>query len=175
MTKAANLAALGTSSGTSVLVSGTSVATTSGTSIDFTSIPSWVKRITVLFNGVSTSSTSLVQVQIGSGSVATTGYLSYCAYISPSSSTSNSSTGFLINAGGPAGGSTFNGALVIYLTNTSYLWTSSYAGATLASGTNFANVGGGNKTLSGVIDRVRITTLNGTDTFTAGTINILYE
>ena len=51
------------------LVSGTAVASTSGTSIDFTGIPSWVKRITVMFNGVSTSGTSFKQIQIGSGSV----------------------------------------------------------------------------------------------------------
>lgn len=57
------------------LVRGTAVATTSGTSIDFTSIPSWVKRITVVFTSVSTSGTSPVQIQIGdSGGVETTGY-----------------------------------------------------------------------------------------------------
>ena len=33
----------------------TAVASTSGTSIDFTGLPSWVKRITVMFVGVSTS------------------------------------------------------------------------------------------------------------------------
>jgi len=35
--------------------------------------------------------------------------------------------------------------------------------------------GGGGITLSGTLDRVRITTVNGTDTFDAGTINIMYE
>ena len=59
------------------ITSGTAVASTSGTSIDFTSIPSWVKRITVMFNGVSTNGTSQVQIQLGAGSVTTTGYLSY--------------------------------------------------------------------------------------------------
>ena len=44
---------------------GTAVASTSGTSVDFTSIPSWVKRITVMFNGVSTSGTSNPLVQLG--------------------------------------------------------------------------------------------------------------
>jgi hypothetical protein len=52
----------------SALVAGTAVATTSGTSIDFTSIPSWVKRITVMFNAVSTNSTSLPQIQLGTSS-----------------------------------------------------------------------------------------------------------
>jgi len=58
------------------LVSGTSQASTSGTSIDFTGIPSWVKRITVMFNGVSTNGTSNKQIQLGdSGGFETTGYL----------------------------------------------------------------------------------------------------
>jgi hypothetical protein len=37
------------------------------------------------------------------------------------------------------------------------------------------NFSAGSKTLSGTLDRVRITTVNGTDTFDAGSINILYE
>ena len=63
----------------SVITSGTSQASTSGTSIDFTSIPSWVKRITLMFNGVSTNGTSNYQIQIGSGSVTTSGYTSQVA------------------------------------------------------------------------------------------------
>ena len=55
------------------LQTGTAVASTSGTSNDFTSIPSWVKRITVMFNGVSTNGTSPVQLQIGAGSVTAQG------------------------------------------------------------------------------------------------------
>jgi len=56
------------------LQTGTAV-TASGTSIDFTGIPSWVKRITVMFDGVSVSGTSRVMVQLGdSGGVETTGY-----------------------------------------------------------------------------------------------------
>jgi hypothetical protein len=33
----------------------------------------------------------------------------------------------------------------------------------------------GTKSLSATLDRIRITTVNGTDTFDAGSINILYE
>jgi hypothetical protein len=57
------------------ITSGTAVASTSGTSIDFTSIPSWVKRITVMLNGVSTSGTSIPLIQLGdSGGIENTGY-----------------------------------------------------------------------------------------------------
>lgn len=57
------------------LTQGTSQASTSGTAIDFTGIPSWVKRITVMFSGVSTNGTSVPQIQVGAGSVTTSGYL----------------------------------------------------------------------------------------------------
>ena len=60
-----------------VVNSKTAVATTSGTAIDFTGIPAGVKRITVMFNGVSTNGTSNYLLQLGSGSVQTTGYSSY--------------------------------------------------------------------------------------------------
>ncbi len=33
----------------------------------------------------------------------------------------------------------------------------------------------GGKTLSAILDRIRLTTVNGTDTFDAGQINIMYE
>ena len=65
--------------GSSILTSGTAQASTSGTAIDFTGIPSWAKRITVMFNGVSTNGTSNPQIQLGSGSPTTSGYTGYNA------------------------------------------------------------------------------------------------
>ena len=66
----------GTPTGVGVLTSGTAVASTSGTSIDFTGLPSWVKRITVIFNGVSLSGSSNLLIQLGTGSTTytTSGY-----------------------------------------------------------------------------------------------------
>ena len=87
------------SDATGVITSGTAQATTSGTAIDFTGIPSWVKRITVIINRVSTNGSSIPQIQIGAG----------------------------------------------------------------------------HKALAGTLDRIRLTTVNGTDTFDAGAVNILYE
>ena len=64
-----------------VLTLGTAVASTSGTSIDFTSIPSTVKRITIMFDGVSTNGTSRGMIQIGTSSgVATSGYSGGAGY-----------------------------------------------------------------------------------------------
>jgi hypothetical protein len=33
----------------------------------------------------------------------------------------------------------------------------------------------GHVSLSGALDRIRLTTVNGTDTFDAGSVNIIYE
>ena len=158
-----------------VLTSGTAVASTSGTSIDFTSIPSWVKRITVMFQGVSTSGTSPIQIQIGSGSVANTGYDS--GAWSANTNNSSSTTG-LLQMQAAIASSVFSGTTTLVLANASTnLWVASgVLGQSTTPGSNGAgNVSGGNKALAGALDRVRITTVNGTDTFDAGSINILYE
>jgi len=160
---------------TGVLTADTAKASTSGTSIDFTSIPSWVKRITVMFNSVSTNGTSDLLIQLGdSGGIENTGYGSSCAYTGTAISGSTSTIGFLtthqINAA-----STIAGTSVLCLVSGN-TWVSNGTfifGA--ASPTNFVGISSGIKTLSGTLDRVRITTVNGTDTFDAGSINILYE
>jgi len=155
----------------SALVSGTSVASTSGTSIDFTGLPSWVKRVTVMFNGVSLSGTSHPLIQVGAGSVTSSGYVSTGNTFTQSSTTGglSSTAGFVIAVG--AAVSAFSGHMI--LTNISgNIWVSSHSG--LNSTTNVC-CGGGNISIGGTLDRVRITTVNGTDTFDAGSINILYE
>ena len=160
---------------TDKIVSGTAQNSTSGTSIDFTGIPSWAKRVTVMFNGVSTSGTSNLQIQIGSGSVATTGYDS--ASYTANSVNVGATTGFLVTALNFAAG-TYSGATGLFLQNSSTnSWVASGTlGQTNVPATNGSlSTCGGNKALSGTLDRVRITTVNGTDTFDAGSINILYE
>ena len=159
-----------TTMASSVITSGTAQASTSGTSIDFTGIPSWVKRVTVMFNGVSTNGTSIVQVQLGySGGVEVTGYVS--SAFTSNTNNSTSTTGFLLGGGS---GTTYTrcGNAEICLMG-SNLWCFSYSGGVAVAGGG--EVGGGNKTTTGTLDRVRITTVNGTDTFDAGSINILYE
>jgi hypothetical protein len=154
------------------LQTGTAVASTSGTSIDFTSIPNWVKRITVLFNGVSTNGSSLWGVRIGSGSFDTSGYSgSVGATRSGSSANLNYSTSFaLIDSNGA--GLILYGSVTLTLIN-SNTWV--FAGTTARTDTSGSYFYGGVKALSGVLDRVQVMTVNGTDTFDAGTINIIYE
>jgi hypothetical protein len=158
-------------SSTAKIVLGTAVASTSGTSIDFTGIPSWAKRITVMFNGVSTNGTSGLQIQIGSGSFVASGYASQS---SAGTTTSGAVTsGFSIIAFAVAA-NTYSGAVTINLVGSN-----TWCGSSILSTTNTSTtvyLGAGNSpALSGALDRVRITTVNGTDTFDAGTINIMYE
>ena len=153
--------------GASAITSSTSQASTSGTAITFTGIPSWVKRITVLFNGVSTSSTSLVQVQIGAGSVTTSGYSS-----NAQSSGANQSltSGFVVDT---SGGAAFVRGGALRITNiTGNTWV---ADGTVGVIGTFTASCVGYIALGGTLDRVVVTTVNGTDTFDAGSINILYE
>lgn len=158
----------------SALVSGTAVASTSGTSIDFTGIPSWVKRITVMLKGVSTSSTSPPQIQIGSGSVTTSGYLGSSTITTNITVSALFTTGFGIgvNTSNWASVVVVHGAIVLTL-QTGNNWVC--AGSVGRSDTASTYSTNGSCVLSGTLDRVRITTVNGTDTFTAGSINILYE
>lgn len=148
--------------------------TANGTSVDFTGIPSWAKKITVMFNGVSTNGTSVVRVQIGSGSIQTTGYHGDATVIIGGSAASATlSSGFDTSyAGGESAGSTRLGMMEIMLFNNyDYIAKSSIG----QSQSPVIGLMGGGVTLSGALDRVRITTVNGTDTFDAGTINILVE
>ena len=152
------------------MVLATSQASTSGTSIDFTGLPSWVKRITVMFAEVSTNGTSNIQIQLG-----TTGGFVTTSYLGSSWTTNthnvNNSTGFLIVAVNAAA-YIHNGSATISLAG-SDLWVSQ---STVSRSDNVGtSLGSGSRALSGTLTQLRITTVNGTDTFDAGSINIMYE
>lgn len=149
----------------------TAKASTSGTSIDFTSIPSWVKRITVMFSGVSTNGASAPIVQLGTASsFETSNYFGSAGF---GGTSVNLSSGFLIT-------STTGDALAAYGSmeiNLLDLATNTYSCSSTVgvTGNEIVYSCGGGKALSGTLTRVRITTVNGTDTFDAGLINIMYE
>ena len=147
---------------------GTAQASTSGTAITFTGIPSGVKRITAMFNGVSTNGSSLVQVQIGSGSYTSSGYNSG-AYTNTTKTVATS--GFLIDASGNA--LYLRSGLITICAMSSNIWVVAGSWSDQAN-SNISYFSGG-VTISGTLDRLQVTTVNGTDTFDAGSINILYE
>ena len=153
------------------LTQGTTQATTSGTSIDFTGIPSWVKRVTVMFNGVSTNGSSVLLIQLGSGSVATTGYVSTAISSSTGGNAIATSTAGMVVSGNNTGTYAQVGSVII--TNvSSNSWVAFGYGLQATTQTTGMS---GSVTLSVALDRVRLTNVNGTDTFDAGSINILYE
>jgi hypothetical protein len=157
---------------TQKIVQETAVTLTTQASVTFTSIPSWVKKITVMLSNVSTSGSSNVIIQIGSGSVTTSGYLASASVATNLVSSVNSTAGLLVTAA-IASTSVLSGNITLCLLG-SNTWTSSGTTAlTTSTGTTFC--GGVTPALGGALDRVRITTVGGTDTFDAGSVNILYE
>jgi hypothetical protein len=159
------------------LVSATAQASTSGTSIDFTSIPSWVKRVTVMFNGVSTNGTSPIIVQLAaSGSVQTTGYTGtmFQAQQSQTCVITTLSSGFnVVDVTGALATQTMYGTMTLNLVSSNDFMATGLFGSPLATERMYSL--SGYKSLGAALDRVRITTVNGTDTFDAGSINIMYE
>lgn len=152
------------------ITSGTAQNSTSGTFIDFTGIPSWVRRITVMFGGVSTNGTSLVQVQLGAGSVTTSGYNAAQSFTGTGQGLNIATTGFIL-IGNSAADARYGSLSFTNLSGN--IWTC--FGSNYGSSSGYGGSISGSITLSGTLDRVRITTVNGTDTFDAGSINILYE
>jgi hypothetical protein len=149
----------------------TAASPTSSTSIDYTSLPSWIKKITVTFQGVSSNSSSLWLLQLGTSSgVTTSGYLGRAAGIS-GSTFSAYSAGFTLLT------DSSNGAILHGVIQVVTLGSNNFAMSGILSRSDGGNLylSGGSIALGGVLDRVRITTVNGTDVFDAGTVNILYE
>jgi len=153
--------------------SGTAVASTSGTSIDFTGIPAGVKRITVMFNIVSTNGSSPLLVQLGASSITSSGYTQATFAANTAGYYNTTTAGFALTATSTtSAANTYSGTMTICLLG-SNTWTES--GCIWATGVSNSHYCAGTVALSGTLDRVRITTANGTDTFDAGSINILYE
>lgn len=149
-----------------------SQASTSGTAIDFTGLSIGdARRVTVMLDGVSLSGTDNLLVQIGdSGGIEATGYVSTSGSIQTTPAIVNSTTGFIIYAAGA--GQAVIGHIVLTLRDFSAnTWISSHHARV---GAVVATVGGGSKSLTASLDRVRITR-TGTDTFDAGSINVLVE
>lgn len=154
------------------ITSGTAVASTSGTAIDLTGIPTWAKRVTVMFDSVSTNGSSLLKMQVGSsaGGFAASGYNGggWTAYTSMGGST----TYFPLENTNGSASSTRSGSFTFCNLNGN-TWVL-FGGMFSYSGI-YGHVAFGGITLSSTLDRIRVTTVNGTDAFDNGTINIFYE
>ena len=150
---------------------GTAVASTSGTAIGFTSIPAGTKRITLTVNDVSIDAATQYWIQIGdSGGYETSGYLGSGVRHSDGS-INTITTGFL--GQNPSATPEYSGQTILTLANSSSnTWTCmGIWGADTAE----MMVTGGRKSLSGVLDRIQITTASGSANFNSGEVNISYE
>jgi len=169
-----NGATAGTTEFVDKIVSGTAVASTSGTSIDFTGIPAWVKRVTVLLAGVSTNSTSPIQLQIGTGSTTyvTSGYTCGSGIFGGSNNTGiNSYTAGFVLPAALAADLHYTEFRLMNLSGNQWVC----HGTGYSTGNPYTTIVNGTISLAAVLTAVRITTIAGTSTFDAGTINILYE
>jgi hypothetical protein len=155
------------------IASGTAVNSTSGTSIDFTGLPAWIKRLTITLSGVSTSGASNQLFQLGtSGGVVSTGYGGGATTTGAGTANANYTAGIGCTLNGA--GDIKHGQIVFSLHNASTnLWVAT--GVLAMSNGGFLCTMGGSVTLSSALTSVRCTTVNGTDTFDLGSINILYE
>lgn len=155
----------------------TAKATTSGTSVDFSGIPSWVKRITIIFSDVSHNASggnSNMLIQLGFGStpgsnIETSGYAS----ASFSSGGEDPSTaGFIIRESDTTGRAVSGIMTLVNISGNTWI-----SGHTVRTDTTPRVVAGaGSKTITGgVLTQVRLTTVSGTPAFDAGSINIMYE
>lgn len=154
------------------LVLGTRTNTTSGTALNYTSIPSWAKRVTIMFDGFSTNGTGAPLIRIGSGSVDTSGYSSATASLQGSTGAAATYTdGFSILSSGGNASYLYHGAVTLTHMGDN-VWAASGCLAIPSVAVLFV---GGSKALSGALDRVQITTSGGSDTFDAGYINIAWE
>lgn len=154
----------------SPLVSFAAVASTSGTSVAFTGIPSWARRITVMLQGVSTTGSQLgIQLGTSSGFV-TSGYLGAC---NDGGTPLVYSSTFLASPGFGAGGAFVIHGMFVITNITGNSWTEQHTGGRTDTAQTFW--GAGSISLSGTLTQIRVTAPNGTDTFDAGIVNVMYE
>jgi len=156
--------------GASVITSGTAQAATSGTVVDFGSIPSWVKRITVMFNAVSFAGSDELVVRLGtSGGVVATGYES--GYTSGAGTGASTTLGFY-QTNGLAAANTVSGMCV--LTNISgNIWVQT--GNCTRYSASGSNNSSGRIDLGAQLTTVRVTGSAAGAFDGAGSVNILYE
>lgn len=157
-------------------VAGTAVASTSGTLIGFTGIPSWVKKVTIMLIGVSTNGSSIMQMRLGtSGGYVSSGYtgIGVSASSGGSWNISTNTSGLSVESGSNNQVAHTRIGQAVFSKQNGNTWIGTYQGHN--TGINYATQGTTTVTLGGTLDRVCVTMVNGTDSFDLGSINIIYE
>ena len=166
------IASGGTGSDDGAIYLQTAVASTSGTTVDFTSIPAGVKRITIHFENVSSNATSIYQVKLGdAGGIETSGYLGTVITINSDASPAFAARTDSFEVASATAANVVNGVVTLSLGNSS---TNYWFSSGTISGPANGWVHSGSKALSATLDRVQVTTAGG-DTFDSGKISISWE
>jgi hypothetical protein len=159
--------------GISTNVASLGAVTASGTSVDFTSIPAYARKVTLVYNQLSTNGTSDYLIQLGTASsIETSGYLANAVTVASISTGYSFTTGygFIIS---PSAANSYSGVVTFFLvSDASYAWSANGMGSAGSTTIQFAS---GGKVLGGVLTRLRVTTSGGANTFDNGTINVFYE
>ena len=108
-------------------------------------------------------------MRVGAGSVATSGYTSQ---VMQATSATTSTSGFVLTHDSAAASNRAGIATICLVSSNTYV-----SSAILSCPDNGLQIAtsGGTVALGGALDRVRITTVNGSDTFDAGSVNISWE
>lgn len=153
------------------------VAVSGSADMGFAPFPSWTKRITFQFTGISTNGTSGCFIQLGTApdylpTWKTSGYIGAMAaiYNTTASNAGTFSSGFTIGLGFAATATLSGMATITKFEGNTWVANMSY-GRSEAPG---AMTGGGYVTLSDTLVAVRII-CGGTNTFDAGSVSVLYE
>ena len=160
-------------SSTAKIVQSSSVAPSGSSSVEFTNLPSWVKRITLQFSALTSgtaSATMFVQLGTGSTTYTTSGYAGAYGqtFNATASAASTLASGFTINTGFAANSPIYGTVTITNLTGNTWMGTTSMG----RTGTLMSGVGGGIIALGAALTAVRILC---SANYNGGTVNILYE
>ena len=149
-----------------------SVVAATGTSILFTSIPSTAKRITVMWTSLGTNGGTNVMLRVGtSGGIVASGYVGGMVQTGNGAGSSASSTGMIIGGISPSESRTGTITINNLSGNT---WIGTGLNISSDSASIFYSIVS-RISLAQALDRISITSTNGTDQFNSGSVNIMYE
>jgi hypothetical protein len=144
-----------------------------GTQITFSAIPSWVTRVTILFDSVRRSGTSPIELRIGDVfGIQSTGYTGAVTYYYNIGTLQTVTTGFqLIH--NVAATNVVDGFVTLTKVGVNKWAISSGLGfvTTIQSPITLS----GTKTLANSLTQLQLTMSNGTDTFNQGNFNVFWE
>ena len=160
---------------TTGLTMGTNQTASAGdaTFADFTGIPSWARRITIMLDFIGTDGTEQLMLQLGdAGGLETSGYDGGVSNDSGASSLKNG-TSFYLNAATVGTESTYGVVTLTSKLPSSNTW--AMHAILKIDGTTIGSQAAGVKSLTQPLTQFRISTDGTPDDFDSGTINIMYE